>query len=94
MKSWDSSPAPIRDRDWSLFLDVDGTVLEIAQWPQAVHVTERLRLALAAAAARESGALALVSGRRISDLDRLFEPHTHSQQQAFMGRSDATRRGI
>lgn len=75
MTGWDSTGAPIRDCDWALFLDVDGTVLEIAKWPQAVHVSERLRLALATAAARESGALALVSGRRIADLDRLFAPH-------------------
>lgn len=68
--------APIRDRDWALFLDVDGTLLEIAQWPEAVHVSERLRLALAHAEARESGALALISGRKIADLDRLFEPST------------------
>ncbi len=71
----DNGFAPIRRRDWALFLDVDGTLLEIARHPDAVHVSQRLRLALLAASARESGALALVSGRGLADLDRLFEPH-------------------
>jgi trehalose 6-phosphate phosphatase len=70
-----ASPTPVRDREWALFLDVDGTVLEIARGPHAVHVSTRLQLALTTAAARESGALALVSGRRIGDLDLLFQPH-------------------
>jgi trehalose 6-phosphate phosphatase len=60
--------------DWALFLDVDGTLLEIAATPQAVRVPVRAVRAVAAAHRRLAGALALVSGRSIADLDRLFAP--------------------
>lgn len=58
----------------ALFLDVDGTLLQIAIGPGAVAVPARTRLALRTALERECGALALVSGRTIADLDRLFAP--------------------
>ena len=60
--------------DWALFLDVDGTLLEIAQRPEQVHVSDRVMNILTAAEVRFGGALALISGRGISDLDRLFSP--------------------
>ena len=58
--------------NWSLFLDVDGTLLDIAERPDAVAVPVPLREALQRIYQRTSGALALVSGRRLDDLDRLF----------------------
>ena len=58
----------------ALFLDVDGTLLEIAATPTAVRVPAALRNTLQLAAKRENGALALISGRTISELDRLFAP--------------------
>ena len=64
----------IRERNIALFLDVDGTLLEIASTPAAVKVPAALRNTLELAAVRENGALALISGRRISELDRLFAP--------------------
>ena len=64
----------IRERDIALFLDVDGTLLEIASTPDAVKVPAALRNTLDLAAAREKGALAVISGRSISELDRLFAP--------------------
>src|SRR5579872_6520243 len=57
-----------------LFLDVDGTLLDIAPRPEAVKVTAELLRDLAAAEAALDGALALVSGRTIAELDRLFAP--------------------
>ncbi len=60
--------------DWALFLDVDGTMLEIAATPEAVRVPTRAFAAIAAASERLAGAVALVSGRSIADLDRLFAP--------------------
>ena len=60
--------------DWALFLDVDGTLLEIAATPAAVRVPERAVRILTALKQRLSGAIALVSGRRIDELDRLFAP--------------------
>ncbi len=60
--------------DWALFLDVDGTLIDIAPAPDAVTVSPALSPLLARLSHRFGGALALVSGRCIADLDRLFEP--------------------
>lgn len=67
-------PPPSASPDWALFLDVDGTLLDIAPTPHNVYVPaglvddlERLHTAL-------EGAVALVSGRRIGVLDALFTP--------------------
>jgi trehalose 6-phosphate phosphatase len=57
---------------WCLFLDVDGTLLELADHPQAVAVDPALMGLLERLRACAGGALALVSGRTIADLDRLF----------------------
>jgi trehalose 6-phosphate phosphatase len=59
---------------WALFLDVDGTLLEIAETPTSVHVPEAVKRNLVELCTRLDGALALVSGRDIADLDRLFAP--------------------
>ncbi|HEY8539496.1 MAG TPA: trehalose-phosphatase [Steroidobacteraceae bacterium] len=62
--------------DWALFLDVDGTLLEIAETPESVRVPPDLKKLLSEASLRLQGAIALVSGRTIADLDRLFAPLT------------------
>ncbi|MEP9354401.1 trehalose-phosphatase [Xanthobacter sp. KR7-65] len=58
----------------AFFLDVDGTLLDIAARPNEVVVPYNLPDTLAALARRAGGALALVSGRTIADLDALFGP--------------------
>jgi trehalose 6-phosphate phosphatase len=58
----------------ALFLDVDGTLLEIAATPHAVSVSDDLRERLRALYSAGGGAVALVSGRPIADLDALFAP--------------------
>jgi len=60
--------------DWALFLDVDGTLLDFAAHPQDVRVDADLRELLAALRELTGGALALVSGRSVADVDRLFAP--------------------
>jgi len=60
--------------DWALFLDVDGTLLKIAATPAAVSVPARTIELLERVQRRLAGALALVSGRRVADLDALFAP--------------------
>jgi trehalose 6-phosphate phosphatase len=64
----------LRPREIGLFLDVDGTLLDLASSPDSVEVPAGLGDTLAAAAGRLDGALALVSGRPIEELDRLFAP--------------------
>jgi trehalose 6-phosphate phosphatase len=58
----------------SLFLDVDGTLLDIAPAPELVIVPADLLGTLSRLSALLGGALALVSGRPIVQLDRLFAP--------------------
>src|SRR5579863_4921349 len=58
----------------ALFLDVDGTLLDIAPRPEDVEVKPGLLDDLAAAEHAVGSALALVSGRPIAELDRLFAP--------------------
>ncbi len=58
----------------ALFLDVDGTLLDLAERPEDVTVPAGLVESVAGARDRTGGALALVSGRPIADLDRLFSP--------------------
>ena len=62
------------EHNLALFLDIDGTLLEIAPTPDAVVVPAALRNTLQLASAREQGALALVSGRSLAAIDRLFFP--------------------
>ena len=65
---------PLPGADASLFLDVDGTLVDFALRPEGVAVGEDLIELLRAALKRTQGALALVSGRPIAQLDRLFAP--------------------
>jgi trehalose 6-phosphate phosphatase len=63
---------PLPTIAWCLFLDVDGTLLELADHPGAVTVDVELRRLIDRLCAAAGGAVALVSGRTIADLDRLF----------------------
>jgi trehalose 6-phosphate phosphatase len=65
---------PAASDTWALFLDADGTLLDIAPEPQLVHVAPDLPALLARLSRRFSGSLAFVSGRTIADLDHLFHP--------------------
>jgi trehalose 6-phosphate phosphatase len=70
----DELSLPRAQADWAYFLDVDGTLLEIAAAPEAVQVPPGLVRDLQRLQHATNGALALLSGRRIADLDRLFQP--------------------
>lgn len=65
---------PAVTSDWALFLDVDGTLLEFADAPGDVLVQPALIDVLAVLHGRLDGALALVSGRTLAQLDALFAP--------------------
>ena len=58
----------------ALFLDVDGCLIDLADRPEDVVVPPGLVDDLERLSARVGGALALVSGRAIADIDRLFAP--------------------
>jgi trehalose 6-phosphate phosphatase len=68
------SPPPPLDGGSALFLDVDGTLLEIAPRPDLVHIPPALPALLCSLVQRHGRALALVSGRPLGELDRLFRP--------------------
>ena len=58
----------------AVLLDVDGTLLDIAPTPKEVVVSRGLPQTLARLRNRLGGALALVSGRQIAELDEFFAP--------------------
>jgi trehalose 6-phosphate phosphatase len=58
----------------AILLDIDGTILDIAPAPQEVWVPPPLRQTLARLQELTGGALALVSGRQLNDIDTLFAP--------------------
>lgn len=60
--------------DWAFFLDVDGTLLDYAPTPDTVLVDARVRRLIERLQRFSEGALALISGRAASDIDRLFNP--------------------
>ena len=62
------------DPTWALFLDVDGTILKLAATPNGVTPSKRVCQALRRLSASLDGAVALISGRTIDNLDRLFAP--------------------
>ena len=58
----------------ALLLDFDGTLVDIAPTPDAVHVPDDLCDSLARLLALTGGAVAVVSGRPIRDIDAKFSP--------------------
>jgi trehalose 6-phosphate phosphatase len=69
-------PLPDATARWAIFLDVDGTLLDFADDPMTVQPSAALLALLHALRQALGGALALVSGRELADLDRLFAaPH-------------------
>ena len=63
---------PIPSADWAFFLDVDGTLLEIADTPSSVKVDRCLLELIGQLHRASSGAVALISGRSLTNLDELL----------------------
>ena len=60
--------------EWALFLDIDGTLVDLAETPNSITVPSSLPYDLDALSRKLGGALALVTGRAISFVDPLFYP--------------------
>jgi trehalose 6-phosphate phosphatase len=58
----------------AILLDIDGTLLDLAPTPREVWVPPGLANTLNRLLVRTSGALALVSGRSLNDIDLIFAP--------------------
>jgi trehalose 6-phosphate phosphatase len=58
--------------DWAYFFDVDGTLVDFADTPAAVRVSEHLRDLLRELYQCSGGAVALMTGRPIIEIDALF----------------------
>lgn len=58
----------------ALLLDIDGTLLELMPTPREVRAPPDLAATLKGLMERTAGALALVSGRSVGDIDRIFAP--------------------
>lgn len=70
-------PAPpdkLEPSDLALFLDVDGTLLDIEDHPAGVRAEPELIRLLTSLSAEAGGALSLISGRTVADIDRIFAP--------------------
>ena len=65
-------PPHVDLHDASLFLDFDGTLVDLVDRPDSVVVDEALHDLLGALAERLDGRLAIVSGRSIAQLDRFL----------------------
>jgi len=76
----DTHPGPSGERpdgnpsEWALFLDFDGTLVEIADRPDAVVVPHDLGETLRALRGRLGGAMAIVTGRAIAVIDGFLAP--------------------
>lgn len=63
-------PAP--SPDWVFFLDVDGTLIEIADKPSSVRIDRDLLDLIEQLHQASGGAVALISGRSLSNLEELL----------------------
>ena len=71
-----SAPSDFARRleECAILLDIDGTLLDLAPTPREVWVPPGLATTLNRLLQRTSGALALVSGRSLNDIDLIFAP--------------------
>jgi len=69
-----NAPPPIDAKRHALFLDFDGSLVDFALTPDRVVVFPATIALLAAVRRRLSGALAIVTGRRIADIDHHLSP--------------------
>lgn len=64
-------PAP--RLDWAYFFDIDGTLVDLNDNPGGVRLDQDLRTLIEALHRASGGAVALISGRHLPDIDALME---------------------
>jgi len=67
-------PRPQAPESWAFFLDIDGTLFEHTDRPDTVPADPAVVQLLAGLRAATGGALALISGRAVADIDAIFSP--------------------
>jgi trehalose 6-phosphate phosphatase len=81
------NPAP----GWAYFLDLDGTLVELADSPDDIRVDAALPALVESLRHSSGGALAIISGRSLEDLDTLFAGRRYpAAGQHGFERRDAT----
>src|SRR5580700_8124612 len=76
-RAWSKlTPGELAQRldEYAILLDIDGTLLDLAPTPREVWVPPGLTTTLNRLVEKTSGALALVSGRSLNDIDLIFAP--------------------
>src|SRR3546814_3728119 len=96
MHKRNSLPLPPPLSNWmarqpvALFLDFDGTLVDIAETPDAILVPDDLARRLEGLAARIDGRLALITGRSLVDIGGHLRSEEHtSELQSLMRTSYA-----
>jgi trehalose 6-phosphate phosphatase len=81
--------------EMAILLDIDGTLLDLMPTPREVWVPPGLSKTLNGLVVKTSGALALVSGRSLNDIDLIFAPDQfpavggHGAEMRLVGDSEA-----
>lgn len=67
-----SRALPPPEPGWAYFFDIDGTLVDLAEAPASAHLDPAFRELVEGLYRRTAGGVALISGRPIGDIDRLF----------------------
>lgn len=70
----DARLLPAFSADWCFFLDIDGTLVDFSDHPDMVRVDVGLHALMRRLVNTTGEAVALISGRAIASIDRLFSP--------------------
>lgn len=72
--AYESLSPPKPKPNWALFLDIDGTLIDLAPSPDEVRIPPRLNAILSGTQQTLDGAVAIVSGRTLTRIDALLSP--------------------
>ena len=88
-----SAPPPAPRPEWAYFLDIDGTLVDLADSPTGTSLDADPRQLIEGLCRVAAGAVALISGRSIADIDRMaYDLRLPAAGQHGMERRDAAGR--